>query len=67
MAKLYAFKMLDDKYKQPTDPTFEEMRETYEKYVEWSRTCREQSDKALMASVSEFLDSTSDDEEILPF
>ena len=67
VAKLYAFKMLDDKYKQPTDSTFEEMRETYEKYVEWSRTCREQSDKALMASVSEFLDSTSDDEEILPF
>ncbi len=67
VAKLYAFKMLDDKYKLPTDPTFEEMREAYEKYVEWSRMCREQSDKALMTSVSEFLNSTSDDEEFLPF
>ena len=67
VTKLYAFKMLDDKYKLPTDPTFEEMREAYEKYVEWSQMCREQSDKALMASVSEFLNSTSDDEESLPF
>lgn len=67
VARLYAFKMLDDKYKLPTDPTFEEMRETYEKGLEWSRKCREQSDKALMASVSEFLNSTSDDEGPLPF
>jgi hypothetical protein len=67
VTKLYAFKMLDDKYKLPTDPTFEEMRETYEKGLEWSRKCREQSDKALMASVSEFLNSTSDDKESLPF
>jgi hypothetical protein len=59
--------MLDDKYKQSTDPTFEEMRETYEKGVEYSRMCREQSDEALMASVSEFLNSTSDDEDLLPF
>ena len=67
VAKLYAFKMLDDKYKQSTDPTFEEMRETYKKGVEYSRMCREQSDEALMASVSEFLNSTSDDEDLLPF
>lgn len=67
VAKLYAFKMLDDKYKLPTDPTFEEMRETYEKGVEYSQMCREQSDKALMASVSEFINSTSDDEDPLPF
>ena len=67
VAKLYAFKMLDDKYKQPTDPTFEEMRETYEKGVEYFQMCREQSEKALMASASEFLNSTSDDEEPIPF
>ena len=67
VAKLYASKMLDDKYKLPTDPTFEEMRETYEKGLEWSRKCREQSDKALMDSVSEFLNPTSDDEGPLPF
>ena len=67
VTKLYAFKMLDDKYKQPTDPTFEEMREAYEKYVEWFQMYREQSDKVLMASASEFLNSTSDDEEPLPF
>ena len=67
VTKLYAFKMLDDKYKQPVDPTFEEMRETYEKGVEYSRMCREQSDKALMASASEFLNSTSYDEKPLPF
>ena len=67
VAKLYAFKMLDDKYKQPADPTFNEMREAYEKNLEWFQMCREQSDKALMSSASEFLDSTSDDEESLPF
>ena len=67
VAKLYAFKMLDDKYKLPTDSTFEEMRETYEKGVEYFQMCREQSEKALMASVSEFLNSTSGDEGPIPF
>lgn len=67
VAKLYAYKMLDDRYKLPTDPTFEEMRETYEKGVEYSQKCREQSDKVLMASVSEFLSSTSENEDPLPF
>lgn len=67
VAKLYAYKMLDDKYKQPTDPTFEEMCETYEKGAEYSQKCREQPDEVLMTSVSESLDSISDDEEPLPF
>ena len=67
VAKLYAFKMLDDKYKQPSDPSFEEMRETYEKDIEWSRMWREQSYEALKASASELFNSTSDDGGPFPF
>lgn len=67
IAKLYALQTLDEKYKRPLDPTFEKMHENYVKGIEYAQICREQFDKALMVSLSEFLDTTSDNEEPLPF
>ena len=65
LAKLYAFQALDEKYKQPSDPTVEELRDAYQKNVEWRRIQREQSAGRLLQSALEFL---SDDEvDSLPF
>jgi hypothetical protein len=36
VSNLYAFQALDDKFKQPSDPTVEQMRRTLEQKLKWS-------------------------------
>ena len=67
VAKIYAIQALDDKYKQPSDPSVEEMRDAYEKGIEWSRMTREQTAETLPPSALDFLGYDSDKEEDLPF
>ena len=67
VAKIYAIQALDDKYKQPSDPSVEEMRDAYEKGIEWSRMAREQATEALPPSALDFLGYDSDEEDDLPF
>ena len=67
VAKIYAIHALEDKYKQPSDPSVEEMRDAYEKGIEWSRMTREQAAEALSPSALDFLGYDSDKEEDLPF
>ena len=37
IANLYGFQALDDRYKQPSDPTVEQMRQTMELSLNWSK------------------------------
>ena len=37
IANLYGFQALDDRYKQPSDPTIEQMRQTMELCLNWSK------------------------------
>ena len=67
VAKLYAIQALDEKYKQPSDPSVEEMRDAYEKGIEWSRTYHERSAEVLPPSILDFLGADSDEDESLPF
>ena len=67
MAKIYAIHALEDKYKQPSDPSIEEMRDAYEKGIEWSRMARKQTTEALPPSALDFLGYDPDKEEDLPF
>lgn len=43
VTNIYAFQALDDRIKQPLDPTVEELRDAYQKNVEWCRMQYEQS------------------------
>jgi hypothetical protein len=67
VAKIYGFQALDDKYKLPSDPSVEEMRDAYKKGIEWSRLAREQATEALPPSALDFLGYNSDGEDDLPF
>ena len=67
VAKLYAIQALEEKYKQPSDPSVEEMRDAYEKGIEWSRTYHERSAEVLPPSILDFLGADSDEDESLPF
>lgn len=67
VAKIYAIKALDDRYKQPSDPSIEEMRDAYEKGVEWSRMARGQATEALPSSAVDFLGFDSSEDDNLPF
>ena len=67
VAKLYAIQALEEKYKQPSDPSVEEMRDAYEKGIEWSRTYHERAAKVLPPSILDFWRADSDEDESLPF
>ena len=67
VAKLYAIQALDEKYKQPSDPSVDVMRVAYEKGIEWSRICRERTAEVLPPSAFDFLGGDSDEDESLPF
>ena len=67
IAKIYGFQALDDKYKLPSDPTVEEMRDSYEKGIEWSRKYREQAAEALPLSALDFLPMEPEGDDPLPF
>ena len=67
VAKIYAIQALDEKYKQPSDLTVEEMRDAYEKGIEWSEMAREHATAALPSSALDFLESDSSEEDDLPF
>ena len=66
VAKIYAIQALDDKYKQPSDPSVEVMRDAYEKGIGWSKMAREQATEALPHSAYVFLESDSKEDD-LPF
>lgn len=65
IAKLYAFQSLDEKYKQPSDPTFEEMRNAYNQGIEWSKECQTPSSDPISSSMLDSPDYNDDD--TLPF
>ena len=67
VAKIYGFQALDDKYKLPSDPTVEEMRDSYEKGIEWSRKYREQAAETLPPSALDFLPTEPEGDDPLPF
>ena len=68
IAKLYAFQALDERYKLPSDPTVEQMRQAMEQNLEWSRMQREQSPhNHKQETVPEFKDIRNIEEDVLPF
>ena len=68
IANLYAFQALEVKYKLPTDPTVEQMRQTMEQGLEFLRMQREQPPhNHYQVSVLDFNDLDYDGEDPLPF
>lgn len=68
IANLYAFQTLDEKYKLSSDPTVEQMRQTMEQNLEWSRMQREQPPhNHQQVSVPEYKDIRNIEEDVLPF
>lgn len=68
IANLYAFHFLDEKYKLPSDPTVEQMRQTMEQNLEWSRMQREQPPhNHYQVSDPAFNDVGHDEVDLLPF
>ena len=68
VANIYAFQALDERYKQPSDPTVEQMRQKLEESLEWSRKQREYYAKGLRPAYEAYLSSVEfDDDDSLPF
>ena len=68
IAKIYAFQALDDKYKQPSDPTADQMRQTYEQSLEWTRKQYEHYVQGSDGTFAlDYLDIEYDEEDNLPF
>ena len=69
IANLYAFQSLDEKYKLPSDPTVEQMRQVMEQNLEVTRMRREQPPhNHYQVSVTDFDSMEKDGEEdSLPF
>lgn len=68
IANLYAFQTLDEKYKLSSDPTVEQMRQTMEQNLEWSRMQLEQPfHNHHQVSVLEYKDIRDIEEDVLPF
>lgn len=68
IANLYAFQALDERYKSPSDPTVEQMRQAMEQNLEWSRMQREQPPhNHKQETVPEFKDIRNIEEDVLPF
>ena len=68
IANLYAFQALDEKYKLPSDPTVEQMRQTMEQNLEWPRMQWEQPPhNHYQVSVPEYKDIRNIEEDVLPF
>ena len=69
IANLYAFQSLDEKYKLPSDPTVEQMRQVMEQNLELTRMRREQPPhNHYQVSVTDFDSMEKDGEEdSLPF
>ncbi len=67
LAKLYAFQALDEKYKQPSDPTIEELRDAYQKNVEWRRQNNNLSHELFESYIANFLGPEVEGDDDLPF
>jgi len=68
IANLYAFQALDERYKSPSDPTVEQMRQTMEQNLEWPRMQWEQPPhNHYQVSVPEYKDIRDIEEDVLPF
>ena len=67
LAKLYAFQALDEKYKQPSDPTVEELRDVYQKNVEWRSQNNNQSNELFESYIANFLGPEGEGDDDLPF
>ena len=68
IANLYAYQALDEKYKLPSDPTVEQMRQAMEQNQEWSRMQRKQPPhNHYQVSNPDFNDVGYDEEDLLPF
>lgn len=67
LAKLYAFQALDEKYKQPSDPTVEELRDAYQKNVEWRRQNNNLSHELFESYIANFLGPEVEGDDDLPF
>ena len=68
IANLYAYQALDEKYKLPSDPTIEQMRQAMEQNLECARMQREQPTHSHnQVSESDFSDMDYDGEDPMPF
>ena len=68
IANLYAYQALDEKYKLPSDPTIEQMRQAMEQNLECARMQREQPPHShYQVSVPDLSDMDYDGEDPMPF
>ena len=68
IANLYAYQSLDEKYKLPSDPTVEQMRQTMEQNLEWPRMqWKQPPHNHYQVSVPEYKDIRDIEEDVLPF
>lgn len=65
LARLYAFRALDERYKHKADPTFETMLDAYSLGIEWSMERQTQSSAPIPTSLLDNPDYS--DDETLPF
>jgi len=65
LARLYAFRVLDERYKHENDPTFEAMRDAYNQGIKWSMERQATSTAPIPASMLNSSDYS--DDETLPF
>lgn len=65
IARLYAFRALDEKYRKSSDPTFEEMRKAYEQSIDCPKKSQEQPSAPVPTSFLDHSDYNGDD--TLPF
>lgn len=68
IANLYSYRALDEKYKRPSDPTVEQLRQTMEQSLEWSKQQKGRPyHEYSKQSALDFNDIESDEVNPLPF
>ena len=67
VARIYAFQALDDKYKKDSDPSMEEMRDAYEKNIEWPRLNNNLLNGTMEYSILDILEAGVDGSDDIPF
>lgn len=68
VANIYAFQALDDKYKLPSDPTVEQMRQTLEQSIECAKKRRAYDDNYMPSALETyFINIENEGDDSLPF
>lgn len=68
VANIYAFQALDDKYKLPSDPTVEQMRQTLEQSIECAKKRRAYDDNYMPSALETYFSNIENEgDDSLPF